>query len=253
MNFSQDGEKSKTRIISLILVGLLHVALIYALTTGLARDIIKTVQKPVEMQIIQEIKLPPPPPPPPPKVVEPPKELKLDDPKPEPPKPEPLKPKTQAPFVPKPEVTPPDTAAPTITTQSTNRNPVVNDSTQITTEPVKPAPQPEPKVEPKPEPKAEPKPKGETRGVGGNASASCPTPEYPQDALQNEEKGVVRIRLNVGPDGRVTDSKILKSSRSKSLDRATAAAYEQCKFTAALQDGQPTSGTIDLEYEFKID
>jgi protein TonB len=52
-----------------------HVALIYALIHGLARQIVEVIRQPLETKIIEEIKAPPPdkpPPPPPPKLAMPP-------------------------------------------------------------------------------------------------------------------------------------------------------------------------------------
>lgn len=232
MNFSQGGERSTKRFIGIGIVVLFHGLLIYALISGLARDVIVAVQAPVEMQIIQEVK----PPPPPPKPIEMPKQ----EPKPvvqkTVQKPEPKAVPKPAPFVPKPQVAPPtQTDAPKVTTQSEQPTPPSPPAKEVTAEPV-PA-----------------KPKGETKGVSGSASASCPTPEYPQDALMNEEQGTVRLRLDVGSDGRVTDAKVEKSSGSRNLDRATVNAYKKCVFGAAMQDGTATAGSINLEYTFKLD
>lgn len=232
MNFSQDGERSTKRFIGIGIVVLFHGLLIYALVTGLARDVIIAVQAPVEMQIIQEVK----PPPPPPKPIEMPKQ----EPKPvvekTVQKPEPKVVPKPAPFIPKPQVAPPtQTDAPKVTTQSEKPSPPSPPAKEVTAEPV-PV-----------------KPKGETKGVSGSASASCPTPEYPQDALMNEEQGTVRLKLDVGSDGHVTNAKVEKSSGSRNLDRATVNAYKKCVFGAAMQDGTATAGSINLEYTFKLD
>src|SRR5258706_10035426 len=56
------------------MVVLLHLALGYALVTGLARKVVEVIKQPLETKIIEEIKKPPPdvPPPPPPKLAPPP-------------------------------------------------------------------------------------------------------------------------------------------------------------------------------------
>lgn len=46
-----------------IVVGL-HIVLGYALVSGLARDIVKVIKKPLDAAVIHEVKRPPPPPPP---------------------------------------------------------------------------------------------------------------------------------------------------------------------------------------------
>lgn len=45
--------------------------------------------------------------------------------------------------------------------------------------------------------------------------------DYPAAALRDDQQGQVRITLDVGPTGRVTDCRITLSSRSASLDQAT--------------------------------
>ncbi|WP_411149570.1 TonB family protein, partial [Acinetobacter baumannii] len=54
-----------------------------------------------------------------------------------------------------------------------------------------------------------PKPAGVTRGVS-EGSAGCEKPEYPREALMNEEQGTVRIRVLVDTSGKVIDAKVKK-------------------------------------------
>jgi protein TonB len=66
---------SGRRLAGLVAVVAFHVALIYALIHGLARQIVEVIRQPLETKIIEEIKAPPPdkpPPPPPPKLAMPP-------------------------------------------------------------------------------------------------------------------------------------------------------------------------------------
>ncbi len=78
MDFALDRQQqySNKSIASIGVTVLLHLLIGYALVTGLARDVINVISKPIETRIIEEIKLPPPPPqvktPPPPKFVKPP-------------------------------------------------------------------------------------------------------------------------------------------------------------------------------------
>lgn len=75
------------------LVVVLHLVIGWGLVTGLARQAVEIIKKPVEMRIVDELQLPPPPPPPPPK------ELKVAD------KPLPT-PAEPPPYVPPPDVQP---------------------------------------------------------------------------------------------------------------------------------------------------
>ena len=60
--------------VGIVFVVAVHALVIYALMTGLARQAIEVIKKPLNATIIEELKLPPPPPPPPKKIVlEPPK------------------------------------------------------------------------------------------------------------------------------------------------------------------------------------
>lgn len=142
----KDPSRSATGLI--VVVGL-HIVLGYALVSGLARDVVKIIKKPLEAVVIQEVKLPPPPPPP--------KIVKIEQ-----------APKAKAPpppaYVPPPEVAPP-VSAPVIAAAS-------------------PTPPPEPAViappaAPAPAPVAPPKP------VRVDIAASCPKqvrPEVPRGA-----------------------------------------------------------------------
>lgn len=96
MNFAQE-KQGASRFTGLGVVVLIHVVAIYALASGLARDIVKKVIGPIETKVIEEKVKPPPPPD---KVVPPPPDLKAPPP----------------PFVPPPEfqVTAPAPPAPAI-------------------------------------------------------------------------------------------------------------------------------------------
>ena len=98
MDYAARQRNPAKHLPSITMVVILHIALGYALVTGLARKVVEVVKAPLETKIIEEIKKPPEdaPPPPPPKMVQPP-----------------------PPFIPPPEINiqiPITQAAPTITT-----------------------------------------------------------------------------------------------------------------------------------------
>jgi protein TonB len=75
MDYAQQQRDPTKHLIGLTVVFLLHVLLIYALVTGLARKVVEVLKKPIETKIVEEAKPPPPPetpPPPPPKLTTPP-------------------------------------------------------------------------------------------------------------------------------------------------------------------------------------
>ncbi|MFN8851379.1 MAG: hypothetical protein ACK5W4_16955 [Inhella sp.] len=126
MEFAQEN-KASTRTMAFVVVVALHVLLIWALASGLAKKIVKAVTDPIETKVIEEIK---PPPPPPDKIVPPPPDLKTPPP----------------PFVPVPEIqvqAPPPPAA--IQSPTSNDPPPVR-----TVQAERPAPAPAPVAAPKP-------------------------------------------------------------------------------------------------------
>jgi periplasmic protein TonB len=89
MDFSDNQkEGASRRLTGLIVVALLHIAIVYALVTGLARKVVEVIRPPVETRIIEDVKLPPPqdkaPPPPkfapPPPAYIPPPEINIQQP-----------------------------------------------------------------------------------------------------------------------------------------------------------------------------
>jgi len=84
-------------------------------------------------------------------------------------------------------------------------------------------------------------------------SKSCDPPKYPKAALMNEEQGTVVVGFLVGADGKITDSRVEKSSGSKTLDKATIAAFIQCKCKPGTKDGKPDALWMKLEFVWKLE
>ncbi len=105
MDYAQRQRNPAKHLPSIVMVVVLHIAVGYALVTGLARRVVEVIKQPLEAKIIEEIKKPPPdtPPPPPPKLAPPP-----------------------PPYIPPPEINiqvPITQSAPTITTVTTTKPP----------------------------------------------------------------------------------------------------------------------------------
>src|SRR4051812_35309278 len=62
------GTAGSKRSTGLAVVLGLHVLVAWALASGLAREAVNIIKKPIEMAIVPEVAPPPPPPPPPPKI-----------------------------------------------------------------------------------------------------------------------------------------------------------------------------------------
>jgi periplasmic protein TonB len=204
-----DQQMSGNKVIAIIIVALIHVALGYALITGLAYSAIK---KAVERVTTVDIEEPepeeePPPPPPPDEVVPPP------------------------PVAPPPPINV-SVAPPQI---------------QTVDRPPPPAPvfvRPNPPPVPPPPPPAPSKARGAT--PDGLARWSARIQEnYPPRAVRDEIEGRVGVRVTVGPNGRVADCSVTSPSGSSVLDDAACSGMRSyARFNPALDAaGNPTSGS----------
>ena len=181
-----DQQASGNKIVSLVIVALIHIVVIYALVTGLAYSAVKTVAEKLNVVDVEE------------EVIEPE----------EPPPPPPDQPITPPPVVtPPPIVRTPPTTAPVITT--TNTPPPVFI--------------PQPVAAPPPAPPAPPPPPSKASGASprGNPGSWATPNDYPARALREERAGTTRFRVTIGPDGRVTNCEITGSSGHADLDEAT--------------------------------
>jgi protein TonB len=86
-----------------------------------------------------------------------------------------------------------------------------------------------------------------------DSKVPCEPPAYPRASLVNEEKGVVTLAMQVGPDGVVADSKVEKSSGFKNLDKAALKALSACKFKPGTKDGKAELSWTKVEYNWKLD
>ena len=181
-----DQQASGNKIVSLVIVALIHIVVIYALVTGLAYSAVKTVAEKLNVVDVEE------------EVIEPE----------EPPPPPPDQPITPPPVVtPPPIVRTPPTPAPVLTT--TNTPPPVFI--------------PQPVAAPPPAPPAPPPPPSKASGASprGNPGSWATPNDYPARALREERAGTTRFRVTIGPDGRVTNCEITGSSGHADLDEAT--------------------------------
>lgn len=114
-----------------------------------------------------------------------------------------------------------------------------------------PRPAPPPRA-PLPESAAAPTPSPATAAVATSAPApvSMPSPHYPPSALRNRESGTVLLRVQVGVDGVPTQIDVLRSSRSRALDRAAVEAVRDWRFRPAQRAGQPVPGSVQVPINF---
>jgi len=84
-------------------------------------------------------------------------------------------------------------------------------------------------------------------------ASGCVKPNYPAASARNGDAGTVTLALLVGPDGRVTSSRIQKSSGFRELDRAAVNALSQCQFKPATNNGVPEAGWGQIAYVWTLD
>ena len=82
-------------------------------------------------------------------------------------------------------------------------------------------------------------------------AGQMPAPRYPTRALRRGDTGTVLVRAEIGPDGVPTSVSVADGSGSRLLDRAAMEAVEQWRFHPAMQDGRPTTGTVEVPIAFE--
>lgn len=205
-----DQQMSGNKVTALIIVAILHVLVGYALVTGLAYEAYKKVKDVTAAVNIKEETPPEEPPPPPPKQDTP----------------------------PPPIVAPPppisfNAPAPQIETVTTAPPVALPPAPVAVPAPPAPPPPPAPKYSP-----VAAKPKG-------NPGNWATTNDYPSRALREEREGTTGFRLTIGPDGKVVDCTVTRSSGSADLDEATCSNIRRrARFEPAKDgDGNPTTGS----------
>lgn len=84
-------------------------------------------------------------------------------------------------------------------------------------------------------------------------ASGCAKPEYPVSAARNGDTGTVTLALLVGTDGRVTSSRVQKSSGSRDLDRAAVNALSLCQFKPAMNNGVAEAGWAQIAYVWSLE
>lgn len=211
-----DQQMSGNKVTALIIVAILHVLVGYALVTGLAYEAYKKVKDVTAAVNIKEEKPPEEPPPPPPKQDTPPPPIVAPPP--------PISFNAPAPQI-ETVTTPPPVALP-------------------------PAPVAVPAPPPPPAPRFQPtaaRPKG-------NPGNWATTNDYPSRALREEREGTTGFRLTIGPDGKVVDCTVTRSSGSSDLDEAACSNIRRrARFDPAKDgDGNPTTGSYSSSVRWVI-
>ena len=95
-----------------------------------------------------------------------------------------------------------------------------------------------------------PPPKGESRAP---SVAKQTKPIYPPGARDDGVEGVSVILALIDPQGKVTDTKLEKSSGDRRLDRAALDAVRQWTYSPCLKDGVPARSSVRIKVEFRLE
>ena len=218
MNFSHEKNPGKN-FTGIAVVILVHALVAWGIVSGLGTRMVAKMTEAVETKIIEEVKPPPPkevpPPPPPPETKAPP-----------------------PPFIPPVEVN---------VQQPPPQQNVIQSATNV-----KPA-----NTDIRPAPPAQPGPVATNPNPVRIAAiadfSTCALPEWPKASLRNEETGTVKLQFLIGTDGRVADSKVVKSSGFRDLDKAAVVGISKCKFKPGMVDGKPEQAWMTMEYVWKLE
>ena len=210
-----DQQMSGNRIFAIIIVALIHVAVGYALITGLAYSAVK---KAIERVTTVDINEPPPPPP-------------------------------DTPPPPEPDTPPPPVAPPPPINISVAPPPI---QVQPNIPPPAPVIRIVPPAAPPAPPPPRFTPKGAT--PKGNPGSWATTDDYPSRALREEREGVTRFTVQVSPEGRVTSCSVTGSSGSPDLDDAACRSItRRARFNPATNgENQPVAGTYSNSVRWQI-
>lgn len=212
-----DTTDPKSRVISIVLVGLFTVTMGYGLVNGLNISVVKTIVEKLDVVDIKEEAPPEEPPPPPPP----------DDNLPPPP----------------PVVTPPSPIPPPVTSNSVQSVPKAP-----------PAPPPPVFIPPAP-PVAPPTPDLSASGSPrGNPGRWATNDDYPARAMRDGREGTTGFRVTYGADGRITSCDIVSSSGHDDLDAETCKLItRRGRFNAGKdRAGNPTGGTYSNRIRWQI-
>ncbi len=96
-------------------------------------------------------------------------------------------------------------------------------------------------------------PKGPTVGVRQDPKRPVSQPDYPPSSKRLEQEGVVGLLLYVGPDGRVIETRLDKSSGFPALDNAAVKESARWRFLPAQDEGKPVAAWYRISVRFRIE
>ena len=217
-----DQQMSGSRVVAIIIVGLIHVVIGYTLVTGLAYSAVKSVVERVTTVDIEE------------------------------PEPEPSE---EPPPPPEPDTAPPPPVAPPPPINIAPAPP------PIVTQPRIPPPAPPARIIPPPAPAAPPPapPPAPSQARAAqrdnfNRWAARIQEAYPSRAIRREIEGNVGVAVTINAEGRVSSCRVTSSSGESDLDTAACEGMERYARYEPARDaaGNPTTGSDSLTIVYRL-
>lgn len=228
MNFELNERQSSGKLLGIVAVVLLHLLIVYALVTGLARQALEVVRKPVLVAIVQE--------------------------KPAAPAPKPVVQKAAEPPRVKAAAAPTHIRSPVRPRESgLHQSMVVQQAPVDAVSPVTGTAPSSVTAPAAPAAAATGLPGAPVHTSAVANTGDCAKPHYPESSRENEEEGTVTLEFLIGVDGSVLDSRVAKSSGSRALDRAAREALSLCRFKPATTDNKPVQSWTQMQYIWKLE
>lgn len=82
---------------------------------------------------------------------------------------------------------------------------------------------------------------------------TCAKPEWPKEALRNEQTGKVTVAFRIGADGAVLESVIKQSSGFPLLDEAARTGLMRCQFKPATVEGRAAEAWTQVQYVWTLE
>ncbi len=84
-------------------------------------------------------------------------------------------------------------------------------------------------------------------------AATHTIPPYPAMDVRLGNEGTVLLRLTIGPDGRVVDARVVRTSGFESLDRAAQAwVVSHWRYQPAVRGGGAAASAVDVAVKFSL-
>jgi protein TonB len=81
---------------------------------------------------------------------------------------------------------------------------------------------------------------------------SNPKPDYPSEAREMRQQGVVMLSVEVDAEGRASDVSLSRSSGYPLLDHAALDAVRRWRFEPAEAGGLPVSSRVEIPVRFSL-